>query len=280
MSYAAPYKPLEALVNYVPLAYKSFEGWETEVQIQDGSPFLNARTSIDYLDAGGESLVRDFNWICYVDAWNISPQALEEVPAGWVGALRIVSDAWWEIFDWPAPPPGLFVPTPLSVVNLVNAGSRQALSYTGFPAPQTETDTIALPWVVKRYGSDTTPHSSRIAVQNLVAEPGVTPYTLEFYGPDGLLTTLEGRLDPNQADHVDLREVAGLPDDYAGAAVVRAGESTQKGGPALGVVVAEMPDGAAGGDVSQGYAGVVVAPLPPATPAGGSIYLPLVAHTD
>lgn len=283
-SYAASYKPAQALTNYAPLVAKSFDGWEAGVQIQDASPFLNARASIYYLDAAGEPLIRDFEWICYVDAWRVSPQSLAEVPADWVGALRIESDDWWTMFGFEVPA-GLYIPTPLSVVNLTNAGSRQALSYTGLPAPEVGAHTVALrraqdvalPWVVKHYGSETSLRSSRIAVQNLSAELGETPYTVEFYGSDGLLATLEGVLGPSQADQIDLSDVAELPDGYAGAAVVVAGESSQKGGPALGAVVAEMADAGVNGDVSRGYTGIAVRPLA-AQLAEGSIYLPLVVN--
>jgi len=270
MTYAGVPESFAASTSYAPLVYKGVDGWDTALQVQNvGRWFRPITATVSFLDFGGASVGTASRRIEGWDSWRVSVRD-EELPEAWLGALRTHVEAAYAERD--------VSPKSLSVVSLVNKYG-QAASYASLQPPPQGGAEVALPWLVKGYreihGLAESTQTSRIALQNLNPNAGLTRFRIDFYGDEAVIASLDGQIEAARARLIDLRQVDVLPAGFHGSAVVRLKETTQPGYAAIGAIVFETTEAVGNGDWARAYEGI---PLAASLVRFGHLYLPLIVR--
>ncbi len=243
--------PLDA-----PLIYAGYEGWSSELFLQNPSLVASVTTHATFYDMAGQSVTTAFRTLCPGDSIGVSSDDLSNLPPGFIGRARVQGA--------------------LGVAALRASESDQGAAYALLPASGSfGTSVIAMPWLVRQPG-----RTSRIAIANVNPNPGYTEFLLEVYGPEGEPDRVRQLLEAGQSEYVDLATWVYLPLGWAGSGLIKVLESTQVGGPAL-VVAVLQGDQAEVGDGSRAYeglAGAAVGATP--TPAVTETPLPPVSATN
>ena len=84
-----------SLVNYAPLTYREYNGWDTGIQVQNLSSTVNAKVKVYFFDASGDIVTTIVDWICPRGSQTFFLPAIAW--PGWafeyVGAARVESHA-------------------------------------------------------------------------------------------------------------------------------------------------------------------------------------------
>jgi hypothetical protein len=99
-----PYS-LGSLVNYAPLIYREYNGWDTGIQVQNLSSTVNAKVKVYFMDNSGDIIGTIVDWICPRGSQSFVLSAMANLPGNYVGAARIESQDWWSPGDPPVPGP-------------------------------------------------------------------------------------------------------------------------------------------------------------------------------
>lgn len=242
-----------SLVNFAPLLYREYNGWLTQIHVQNLSSTVNAKVKVYFLDEGGDIIQTVLDWICPRGSQTYELAAINNLPGDYVGAIRVESQNWWSPGDPPVDAPNI-----VSVVNLIDlADGEAAVSYNALTQQQAQgAQTLALPLVVKhntRFGPAGQPWSSRMAVQNINMNPGSTHFRVDIYDQNGLVESFCQFVNERQIDYIDFDKIGTLPDGFSGSAVIDATCSDQAGGASIGVVGIEQAPGE--GDLMKGFEG-------------------------
>ncbi len=237
-------------VNYAPLIYREYQGWDTNIYVQNLSPTYNAKVKVHFLDASGDVIQTLVDWICPRGSQVFFLPVVAGLPGNWVGSARIESQDWLSSGD-----PAIETPRILSVVMLekytdpARTARQEAVVYnalqemgafdwqlgpgqtTGFSG----SDVLAIPFVARGYLGV----SSEIAIQNLNPNPGSTDFVLFLYDPRRFIDSFCQTLNARQVEYIDLDEWDVIPPGFMGSLVISATRSDQVGGAALGAVVVE-----------------------------------------
>jgi hypothetical protein len=247
--------PSGALLNYAPLVYREYNGWNAGIQVQNLSNVHNALVKVYFLDNSGDLITTMTDWVCPRGSQSFYLPAINDLPGQYLGQVLVESQNWWS----PGDPP-LDTPYIQTVVNLVNDSVGQGLAYNALPAPWGGGgwQVLGLPKLVKKHpvpGLTSVVGDSEIAVTNLNPKPNVTVFRLDFFDQNGLLYSLCRTINEKQVEHVNLGPVGIIPPGWLGSAVI----SVQCGPGGLGAVVVEQGSGQASGDLAAGYEAL---PLP------------------
>lgn len=243
-----------SLVNFAPLIYREFNGWETGIQVQNLSATHNAKTRVAFLDSGGGIITTLVDWICPRGSQNFFLPVINDLPGQYVGAAIVESQGWLA----PGDPP-VDAPRVTSVVNLIRYDAGQALAYNALTLQQAqEVGVVGLPLIVRENEGLT----SEIAVQNLNSYPGYTTFLLTIFSPTGLVDSFYFSLGRQRVLYLPLDNLRVIHKGFLGSAVISATASGQFGGPSLGAVMVERGDWT--GDISKATEGFPIqAPFDP-----------------
>jgi hypothetical protein len=231
-------------INFGPLIYREFNGWDTVIQVQNLSSTTNAKVKAYFVDNSGDIIKTVVDWVCPRGSQTFFLPAINDLPGEYVGATRIESQDWWSPGDPPA-----YAPNILAVVNLTNPLTGQAVSYNAATAGEAA---LSVPLVVRDKADSGGMHwESEIALQNLNMNPGITTVRIDFYDQNGFIGDVCQTLNEKQVDYMSIANFGFLPQGFLGSAVIEAKCSTQPGGPMLGAVSIER--GVGNGDLTKAF---------------------------
>ena len=263
-----------SLVNYAPLTYREYNGWDTGIQVQNLSSVVNARVKVTFFDASGDIVTSVVDWICprgsqtfFLPAIAWPGYAFE-----YVGAARVESQDWWSPGD-----PGVSAPHVMSVVNLLKyqdatrTVALEALAYNAFSEPEVFDWQVGLrPWqgfpviAVPFVAQGKQGVTSEIAVQNVNPWPGFTDFEVLIYDQNGQIDHICEKLNEKQVEYIDLSQWAVIQPGFLGSMVINPVFWSQEPWPALAAVGIErvgrvLSDPDIPGDESKGFEGFPIA---------------------
>ncbi len=220
-------------VNYAPLIYSEYQGWDTAIQVQNLSGATNAKVKVIFLDRSGGVITTLVDWICPRGSQTYFLPTIAALPGNWVGSARVESQDWW------TPGTNQVDPPKLSTVVLLEKWSdparttrREAVAYNG------QTECLLYDWQVGGGKGGTTSgsavfavpflakanrgYTSEVAITNLVAKPGFTDFAIFVYDQNGLLDQVCEKLHDRQVEYIDLNTWGSVPPSFLGSMVVSA----------------------------------------------------------
>jgi len=257
-------------VNYGPLIYREFNGWDSIIHVQNLSSVVNAQVKVYFLDEGGDIITTLVEWICPRGSKTFYLPVINNLPGHYVGSVRVESQNWW------APGgPSVDAPYILSVADLIRyegparTQTLEALSYNLFGEPEVfrwqagdgmGTGLIGIPSILK----DSDGVTSEIAIQNVNPNPGYTDFVIYVYDQNGLLGYVCEKLNEKQVEYINLDTWGYVSPGFTGSWVIEAiytnqGVATNYGLAAVAiervgtVLSSDIP-----GDESKGYEGVPI----------------------
>jgi len=269
-----------SLINYAPLIYREHSGWDTGIQVQNLSTIVKASVKVHFLDNNGGIISAVEDQICPSGSQTFYLPAIDNLPGQYIGAVRIESQVWWDSASPPAELPYI-----LSVVNLINHSTGQALSYNAFPTQQVVgIDSVVFPFLAKEmqdpFGPPGSTWTSKIAVQNLNPNPGQTSICINIYDHSKLIRSIHQNLRDLQVIYIDLSNIGDLPPNFSGSGILKIESSTQSGTPSVAAVVVERVTGYPSGDLAKAYEGLPIflptaqATVPATTPLAPATTMP------
>jgi len=268
-----PYFTAGSLVNYGPLIYREFQGWDTKVQVQNLSSIHPAKVKVYFLDNSGGVITTLTDWVCPRGSQEFFLPVINGLPGHYVGAVRVESQDWWSPGDPPVPSPRI-----MSVAELVKyegparAEPLEAMAYNLFGEDEAydwQTGDVES-WGVRRIGLPLVDRESQgrstteIAIQNVVPVPGFTDFAIYFYDQNGLIDHVCEKLNEKQVEYVDIAQWGFIASRFHGSAVIAATDwNHQVGGQnvvGLAAVLVERSGATLGsdapGDESAGVQGI------------------------
>ncbi len=248
MTQTAVPPPVGADSFWVPLIYRDYQGWATEVAVQSLDSVNNVIVYVQFFDAEGNLLADITEAVCPRGTKGFTLPAVCDFPGTGIGWARVIAmteggpltataqsiRAWdgqyYEAFSMGVIPHGWVV-----------GGSR-----------------IAIPDLQK--GIFGFGRSSEIAILNADTSPGTTDFALLFYDQNGFRAALCGRLNGLESTRIDLNQWDGLGDGWFGSAIIAATSTTQTPGFRLAAAATErdytFPGQDIPGDELAGASGV------------------------
>ena len=223
-------------VNYGPLVFREFQGWDTVMQVQNLSPTLNARVKVYFLGNSGDIITSVVDWICPQGSQTFFLSAISGLPGDFTGQVRVESQEWFTPGGSVVAPPNIVAtaqlirysdPTrthPLEAMAYALFSEQQAFDWQLGPTGQVPgpgaVGRIAIPEL--RWSAGDSGFVSEIALQNVVPVPGFTDVALLLYDQNGLLDLLCETLGPGEAEFISLDAWGYLNPGFQGSAVVSA----------------------------------------------------------
>jgi hypothetical protein len=224
-----PYFTAGSFVNYGPLVYREFQGWDTKIHVQNLSSIYRAKVKVYFLDNSGGVITTLTDWICPRGTQEFFLPVVNGLPGHYVGAVRVESMDWWSPGDPPVPSPRV-----MSVAELVKyegparAEPMEAIAYNLFGEDEAfdwqEGEIEA--WGVRRIGLPLVDRESQrgatteIAIQNVVPIPGFTDFAIYFYDQNGVIDTVCEKLNEKQVEYVDIAQWGFIASRFHGSAVI------------------------------------------------------------
>jgi hypothetical protein len=222
-------------VAYGPLIYSAYEGWDSSVQVQNRSSTTAAKVKVYLLDRGGDVVTALVDWICPRGSqWFFLP-AVYDLPANWVGAVRVESQEWWAPGDPAVQAPDIAGVVTLSRYNdVARTQATEAIAYNLLPESRAydwptgngrgDLDSgvglIAIPNLVKDLG--TTGLTTELAIANVVPQPGFTNVAVLIFDQNGLVDVTCENLSEQQAVYIDLQTWGHISPGFTGSAIISA----------------------------------------------------------
>lgn len=267
-----------SLVNYAPLIYREFNGWDTGIQVQNLSSVVRAKVRVQFMDAGGGVINSLTDWICPRGAQTFFLPAIAwpNFAFEYVGSARIESQSWGWVGD-----PGVDAPYVMSVVNLVKYKDNrrtialEALSYNAFSEPEVFNwahddpnlgfPVIAIPFLAHatdEVGFGGPAATTEIAIQNVNPNPGGVNFEASIYDQSGFVDRVCGQLNSREVDYIDLDRWLIIEPGFLGSMLIT--PTFWSHSPALAAVAVErvgrvLTDPDIPGDESKGFEGFPVA---------------------
>ncbi len=219
-------------INYAPLVYSEYQGWDAAITVQNLSGSMAAKVKVYFQDHAGGIITTLVDWICPRGSQTFFLPVIDDLPGGWVGSARIESQEWW------SPGQPLVDPPRIQSVVVLDRWSdparterREALAYnahtetiyewqlgSGKGGLTTGSAVFSLPMVAKGNRGVTT----EIAITNLVPKPGFTDFAIFLYDQNGLLDWVCEKLGEKQVEYIDLETWGWVNPSFLGSMVVSA----------------------------------------------------------
>jgi hypothetical protein len=262
-------------VNYGPLIFREYQGWETAITVQNLSAIYNAAVKVYFMDASGDVITTVMDWICPRGSQTFYLPVINGLPGMYVGSVRVESQA---SFAYPEPPNITSVATLTKYEGPAQVQALESISYNllteqeafdwqlgcdetnpNWPDCYPGVGLLGIPSLMK----DRQGISSEIAIQNINPNPGFTDFAIFFYDQHGLLDYVCQKLNEKQVEYIDLDTWGYIHPGFLGSAVISATYTTQAGGFGLGAVVVErtgplLGGGDVPGDESNGTTAIAV----------------------
>jgi len=220
-------------VNYAPLIYSEYQGWDTAIQVQNLSGTTAAKVKVYFLDRSGDVITTVVDWICPRGSQTFFLPVIANLPGDWVGHARIESQVWWTPGTKPVDPPRVnSVVLMERWIDAARTQRREAVAYNaqgecllydwqvgaGKGGLQSGSAVFAIPLVAKGYNGI----NSEIGITNLVAKPGFTDFVIYLYDQNGLLDHICEKLHDQQVEYINLATWGAIPQRFLGSMVVSA----------------------------------------------------------
>jgi len=220
-------------VNYAPLTYSEYQGWDAAIQVQNLSAVYAAKVKVYFLDRSGDIVTTLVDWICPRGSQSYFLPVIAGLPGNWVGSARVESQ------EWVTPGSPLIDPPRVQSVVLLEQWSdparterREAVAYNALTEPvsfdwqlghgrggmASGSAVIAVPLLMKGYEGIT----SELAITNLVPKPGFTDFAVFIYDQNSLLHIVCEKLGEKEVEYIDLSTWAFVPPRFNGSAVISA----------------------------------------------------------
>ena len=257
-------------VNYGPLIYREFNGWDSVIHVQNLSSVVNAQVKVYFMDAGGAIITTLVDWICPRGSQTFYLPVINNLPGHYVGSVRVESQNWWSPGG-----PAVDAPFILSVADLIRyegparAQTLEAISYNLFSEPEVfrwqagdnmGTSLIGIPSILK----DSEGVTSEIAIQNVNPNSGYTDFAIYVYDQNGLLGYACEKLNEKQVEYINLDTWGYVSPGFTGSWVIQATYTNQGGDTNYGLAavaierVGTVLSNDIPGDESKGYEGVPI----------------------
>jgi uncharacterized repeat protein (TIGR01451 family) len=275
---------LGSQVNYAPLVYSEFQGWDSAIQVQNLSAVVPAKVKVYFLDRSGDIVTTLVDWICPRGSQTFFLPLIDSIPGNWVGSARVESQEWWTPGGPVVDPPRI-----LSVVLLekwsdpARTERREAIAYNALTEPTafdwqlgkgrggtaSGSAVIAVPILAKSNNRIT----SELAITNLVPKPGFTDFVIFIFDQNGFIDQVCEKLNEKQVEYIDLATWGYVPPRFLGSAVISAtfwehdvfdgSGQFRRNLVGLGAVVIERVDGILGGpdvpgDEAKGFEAIPI----------------------
>ncbi|MSP11674.1 MAG: hypothetical protein EXR62_01820 [Chloroflexi bacterium] len=246
LQYIANGKPVYspgAPVNYAPLIYREYNGWQTGIQVQNLSSIFNAKVKVYFVDHRGGIITTIADWICPRGSQSFFLPVISGLPGTYVGAARIESQGYFSPGS-----PNVGAPYVMSVVNIMKYADSnmsrplEMIMYNAIPQQEAFSwqtgdlhgaGRLAYPIIARRLQNDV---NTEVAIQNINPNPGFTTVAMYFYDQNGLLDYVCQTLNEKQVDYIDFAQWRYIPRGFTGSLLVSATYTTQPGGFGLGGV--------------------------------------------
>ncbi|MFQ5596326.1 MAG: hypothetical protein ACE5HA_19455, partial [Anaerolineae bacterium] len=220
-----------AFVNYAPLIYREFNGWDTGIQVQNLSSTFTAKVKVTFLDHSGNPITTVADWVCPRGSQTYFLPAINQLPGRYAGAAIVTSQGWFSPGG-----PAVDAPRVSSVVNLINYTTGQAIAYNALTPQESQgVGAVGIPLLLQNRRGIT----SEVAIQNLNPNPGSTTFRFSIYSPNGIIEGFCFTLGRGQIIYFDLADIRILNPGFRGSAVITVTSSGQRGEPAIGAVMVE-----------------------------------------
>lgn len=220
-------------VNFAPLTYSEYQGWDTAIQVQNLSAIMAAKVKVYFLDRSGGVITTLVDWICPRGSQSYFLPVIEALPGNWVGSVRVESQEWITSGGPLVDPPRI-----QSVVLLeqwadpARSERREAVAYNaltevlsfdwqighGPGGMASGSAVVAIPLLMKGYNGVT----SEIAITNVVPKPGFTDFAVYIYDQNSLIYIICEKLNERQVEYIDLATWGFVPPRFNGSAVISA----------------------------------------------------------
>ncbi|MEO8084272.1 MAG: hypothetical protein ABI780_10650 [Ardenticatenales bacterium] len=219
-------------INYAPLIYNEYQGWDTAIQVQNLSATMAAKVKVYFLDFGGGIKQTLVDWICPRGSNSFFSPVIAGLPGTWTGSARVESQEWWNAAGPVVDPPRI-----QSIVVLerwadpARSERREAVAYNA--ATETLYDwqlgngkggvasgsaVFALPMISKRNRGV----SAEVAIANLVPKPGFTNFAIFLYDQNGLIDFVCETLGEKQVEYINVDSWGWVRPSFLGSMVVSA----------------------------------------------------------
>jgi uncharacterized repeat protein (TIGR01451 family) len=232
-----PFFTAGSFVNYGPLIYREYQGWDSQVWVQNLSSIFSAKVKVYFLDNSGDIITTIVDWVCPRGSQKFFLPVISGLPGHYVGAVRVESQAYWSPGDPPVDSPRIMsVAELLKYEGPARAEVLEGIAYNLFGEDEAydwqigEIETwgvrrIAIPSLTNRAGGYTT----ELAIQNVVANPGFTDFALYFYDQNGLIDYVCEKLNQKQVEYVAINTWGFIAPHFEGSAVISATRWTHAG---------------------------------------------------
>ena len=221
-------------VNYAPLIYSEYQGWDTALTVMNMDPVVSAKVKIYFMDRSGDIITTLVDWICPRGSQTFFLPVIAGLPGTWVGSARAESQ------EWITPGGPLVDPPNIQTVVLLEKWSdparterREAVAYNALTekldfdwqiAPFTKggltsgVGVLAVPLLAKGNRGIT----SEMAITNVVPKPGFTDFAIYLFDQNGYVDFICEKLGDRQVEYIDLASWGVIPPRFLGSAVISA----------------------------------------------------------
>jgi subtilisin-like proprotein convertase family protein len=221
---------------FAPLTYSEYAGWETTVQVQNLGTTANAQVKVFYLDRSGDTATTQVGTICPRGSrtFVLPVVAALDLPA--VGSVRVESLPWRATESDPETPPQPIngTVTLTRYADAARSQTRERLAYELLTAEEAMgwqglqeswnldhgAGRIAVPSLVRSAGP--VGASSKLAIANLVTQPGFTYFAVLLYDQNGLLDYVCLKVNEKAVEYIDLQTWDYVNPGFKGSTIVSA----------------------------------------------------------
>jgi len=224
---------LGSQINYAPLTYSEYQGWDSAIAVQNLSGIYAAKVKVYFLDRSGDIITTLIDWICPHGTQIFFLPVIEGIPGNWVGSARVESQEWTSGGTPLVDPPRI-----QSVVMLekwsdpARTERREAVAYNAL------TEQLAYDWQIGTRKGGLSDGSaviaipilakgnrgitSELAITNLVPKPGFTDFAIYIYDQNGLVDYYCQKLNEKQVEYIDFNAQGAIRQGFLGSAVISA----------------------------------------------------------
>ncbi|RIL09886.1 hypothetical protein DCC79_09690 [bacterium] len=222
-------------VAYGPLVYSEYQGWDTQVTVQNLSRATAAKVKVYFLDRSGDIITTLVDWVCAQGSQSFFLPVVAGLPGNWVGSVRVESQDWFSPGSQPVGAPDIFaIAEMVQYTDVQRTQPQEALSYELFPEQLaydwqvgfgcgglcSGVGRIGIPSFLKdQHGSGVT---SEVSIVNLVPKPGFTDFAIFVYDQNGLLDYVCEKLNDRQVEYIDLSTWGFINPGFKGSAIISA----------------------------------------------------------
>ncbi len=220
-------------INFAPLIYSEYQGWDSVLQVQNMSGVNAAKVKVYFLDRSGDVITTLVDWVCPRGSQTFVLPVIGALPGNWVGSARAESQEWWTPGQPLVDPPRIQTVVMLEKwADPARTMRREAVAYnaqeecllydwqlgSGKGGTSSGSAVFAVPLMAKGNRGITT----ELGITNLVPKPGFTDFVVYLFDQNGMIDFVCEKLNEKQVEYIDLNSWGAIQPGYLGSAVVSA----------------------------------------------------------